>query len=53
MNRHQGFITIATYRRNHVDFLYGKPASGNDCYMTMHEYGPSIWGIANQKMPII
>ena len=40
MGGYEGYITIATYGKRYVDFLYDELLGGNPAYMTMHEYGP-------------
>ena len=40
MSGHQGYITVATYDRRYVDFLYDEPQTGNLSFMLMEEYGP-------------
>lgn len=40
MGGHQGYITVATYDKRYVDFLYDEPQSGNLSFMLMEEYGP-------------
>ena len=41
MGGYEGYITIASYDEQYVDFLSDKvPAAGYDSFMTMTEYGP-------------
>lgn len=40
MGGYQGYITIATYDKAYVDFLYDEPPDGTTSFMTMQEYGP-------------
>lgn len=40
MNRHEGYITSATYDKDYVDFLYDEPSPTNNSFMVMREYGP-------------
>ena len=40
MGGYEGYITVATYEKNYVDFLYDEPAKGAPSFMLMQEYGP-------------
>ena len=40
MGGHQGYITVATYDRRYVDFLYDEPQTGNLSFMLKEEFGP-------------
>ena len=40
MAGYEGYITIATYGKRYVDFLYDELLDGNSAFMTMQEYGP-------------
>ena len=40
MGGYEGYITVATYEKNYVDFLYDEPQKGEPSFMLMQEYGP-------------
>lgn len=40
MAGYEGYLTIATYSKRYVDFLYDELLDGNSAFMTMQEYGP-------------
>ena len=40
MDGYEGYITIATYDKPYVDFLYDDLLSEKTSFMVMHEYGP-------------
>lgn len=37
MGAYEGYITIATYDKQYVDFLYDDSSNGNDSFMVMEE----------------
>ena len=40
MGGYEGYITVATYEKKYVDFLYDEPQKGPPSFMLMQEYGP-------------
>ena len=40
MDAYEGYITVATYDKPYVDFLYDDLLSEKTSFMVMHEYGP-------------
>ena len=40
MGGYKGYITVATYEKNYIDFLYDEPQKGAPSFMLMQEYGP-------------
>ena len=40
MGGYEAYITVATYEKSYVDFLYDEPQKGAPSFMLMQEYGP-------------